>query len=71
MSNPLSDPTLDLYDANWRNTKKSLIRSTGLAPADDAEAAIVRQLGPGQLHRGLARQGWRQRGRAAKVYNLQ
>ncbi|HEY3662840.1 MAG TPA: SGNH/GDSL hydrolase family protein [Chthoniobacterales bacterium] len=56
VAEPLADPTLDLYDANgavlrsndnWRDTQESLIRSTGLAPADDAEAALVRSLAPG------------------------
>lgn len=56
ISNPLADPTLELYDANgailrsdddWRDTQESLIRSTSLAPSDDAEAAIIRALAPG------------------------
>ena len=56
ISNPLADPTLDLYDANgvliksddnWRDAQESLIQSTGLAPTNDAEAAIVRSLEPG------------------------
>ncbi|MBA3963082.1 MAG: SGNH/GDSL hydrolase family protein [Chthoniobacterales bacterium] len=56
ITNPLADPTLDLYDANgvliksndnWRDAQESLIQSTGLAPTNDAEAAIVRSLAPG------------------------
>ncbi|MGI8957854.1 MAG: DVUA0089 family protein [Chthoniobacterales bacterium] len=56
VAEPLADPILDLYDANgavlrsndnWRDTQESLIRSTGLAPSDDAEAAIIRSLAPG------------------------
>jgi hypothetical protein len=56
VANPLADPTLDLYDGNgaairsddnWRDTQEALIRSTGLAPSDDAESAIIRSLGPG------------------------
>ncbi len=54
--NPLADPTLDLYDGNgaiirsddnWREEQESLIQSTGLAPTNDAESAIIRSLGPG------------------------
>jgi phospholipase/lecithinase/hemolysin len=56
VADPLSDPTLDLYDANgavirsddnWRDSQESLIQSTGLAPVDDAESAIIRSLEPG------------------------
>jgi phospholipase/lecithinase/hemolysin len=56
VSNPLADPTLDLYDANgaiirsddnWRDTQESLIASTGLAPTDDLESAVIRSLEPG------------------------
>src|SRR4029079_12779352 len=55
VSNPLADPTLDLYDANgaiilsddnWRETQESLIQSTGLAPTNDLESAIIRSLEP-------------------------
>ncbi len=56
IANPLADPTLDLYDGNgalirsddnWREAQESLIQSTGLAPTNDAESAIIRSLGPG------------------------
>ena len=56
VANPLADPTLDLYDANgaiilsddnWRETQESLIQSTGLAPTNDLESAIIRSLEPG------------------------
>jgi phospholipase/lecithinase/hemolysin len=56
VANPLTDPTLDLYDANgaiilsddnWRETQESLIQSTGLAPTDDLESAVIRSLEPG------------------------
>ena len=56
VANPLVDPTLDLYDANgaiilsddnWRETQESLIQSTGLAPTNDLESAIIRSLEPG------------------------
>jgi hypothetical protein len=56
VANPLADPTLDLYDPNgalilsdddWRDAQESLIQSTGLAPTNDAESAIIRSLTPG------------------------
>ena len=56
IGNPLADPTLDLYDGNgalivsddnWRDAQESLIQSTGLAPTNDAESAIIRSLVPG------------------------
>ncbi len=56
VADPLADPTLDLYDANgaiiksddnWRDAQESLIQSTGLAPTNDAESAIIRALEPG------------------------
>jgi hypothetical protein len=46
----LSDPVLELFDANgvsiaanndWKTAQEQEIRATGLAPTDDAEAAIV------------------------------
>lgn len=56
VANPLADPTLDLYDGNgalilsddnWRDAQESLIQSTGLAPIDDTESAIIRSLAAG------------------------
>ncbi len=56
VANPLADPTLDLYDENgavirsdddWRDSQESLIQSTGLAPTNDAESAIIRSLAAG------------------------
>ena len=56
VATPLADPTLDLYDANgavirsnddWRDSQESLIESTGLAPTNDAESAIIRSLEAG------------------------
>lgn len=52
----LQDPTLDLRDANgvqlvynddFRSSQEAEINSTGLAPSDDREAAIVATLVPG------------------------
>jgi phospholipase/lecithinase/hemolysin len=56
IADPLQDPTLDLYDANgvvimsddnWRDSQETLIQSTGLAPTNDAESAIIKSLAPG------------------------
>ena len=53
LSNVLSDPTLELHDANgnliasndnWKESQQAAIQATGLAPADDREAAILSTL---------------------------
>ena len=52
---PLQDPTLELVDANgvrvafndnWRTDQEADITASGLAPTDDRESAIVRDLAP-------------------------
>jgi hypothetical protein len=52
----LADPQLELFDAqgtriatnnNWRDTQEAAIQATGAAPADNAEAAILADLNPG------------------------
>lgn len=51
----LSDPVLELHDANggvirndnWRDTDEQAIIATGLAPSNNQEAAIVQALVPG------------------------
>ncbi len=52
----LQDPTLELRNAdgvlilandNWKELQQGDIQATGLAPADDREAAVVRLLNPG------------------------
>ena len=52
----LQDPTLELHDHtgatiafndNWKDTQQSAIQSTGLAPSDDHEAAMVQTLSSG------------------------
>ena len=54
--NALQDPFLDLRDGNgnriaandnWRTEDESRIQATGLAPPNDAEAAILIDLTPG------------------------
>jgi hypothetical protein len=56
MAEAMSDPTLELRDAdggllasndNWRTTQQAAIEQTGLAPAHDAESAIVISFTPG------------------------
>ncbi len=52
----LEDPTLELHDStgaiigsndNWKNTQQDMIEATGIAPTEDAEAAILASLPPG------------------------
>jgi hypothetical protein len=52
----LADPTLELHDSNgtiitsndnWRSDQEAEIAATGLAPASDAESAIVATLAAG------------------------
>jgi hypothetical protein len=52
----LANPTLSLFDHagmlvatndNWKDAQQSQIQATGLAPANDFEAAILRTLSPG------------------------
>lgn len=56
IQNPLSDPLLELHDSNgelletndsWRDPDALTAAAPGIAPVDDREAAIVRQLAPG------------------------
>jgi Fibronectin type III domain len=56
LSGAMADPTLRLYDStgavvasndNWRSDQSQLIEDTGLAPADDREAALIATLAPG------------------------
>jgi hypothetical protein len=56
IANPLQDPDLELRDQsgtliasndNWKDTQQAEIEATGVAPADDREAAIVRTLTSG------------------------
>jgi hypothetical protein len=51
----LANPTLELHDKNsvigsnddWKDTQRTEIEMTGLAPTDDRESAIVQTLNPG------------------------
>ena len=63
VANPLADPTLELYDGNgtlvatnddWEdnNAEAAEITTVGLAPQNDAESAMITDLGPG-LHTAI------------------
>ena len=54
--NVLADPLLELHDGNgaliqanndWRDTQEFALQSTGLAPTDNLEAAMLISLAPG------------------------
>ncbi len=56
VSEPLADPVLELHDSqgtliarndNWKDTQRADIEATGIAPTDDAEAAILFRLSAG------------------------
>ena len=56
VANPLADPMLELRDGNgaviatndnWKSDQQAAIEATGLAPPDDAEAALVATVAPG------------------------
>jgi serine protease AprX len=56
IANPVQDPTLELHDGNgalltfdndWKDSQQAEIQSTGLAPSNDFESAIVATLSPG------------------------
>lgn len=56
IQNPLNDPLLELHDGNgelletndnWKDSDALIKAAPGIAPTDDREAVIVRQLAPG------------------------
>jgi hypothetical protein len=56
LADTLADPLLELHDAdgsilamndNWRDTQEAEIQATGIPPTNDAEAAIISTLAPG------------------------
>ncbi len=56
IQNPISDPQLDLFDANgaktssnnnWKDSQQVAIAGVGLAPLSDLESAILTDLAPG------------------------
>ncbi len=63
VTNPLQDPTLELHDAsgttiasnnNWQDTQSAQIATTGLAPTDPGESAILATL-PAGTYTAVAR----------------
>ncbi|MDP9004785.1 MAG: hypothetical protein M3N12_08340, partial [Verrucomicrobiota bacterium] len=56
VTNPLQDPTIEIYQGNtkigsndnWKDTDQANITATGLAPTRDAESALIVTLAPGQ-----------------------
>jgi hypothetical protein len=56
IQNPMSDPQLDLFDANggkigannnWKDSQQGAIAGAGLAPTNDLESAVLADLAPG------------------------
>ncbi len=56
LSSALADPILELHDSsgaviatndNWADTQEAEVNATGIAPPNELESAIVRNLGPG------------------------
>jgi hypothetical protein len=56
VANALADPMLELHDVNgtliasndsWKSNQQAQIQTTGLAPGDDRDAAILLTLAPG------------------------
>ncbi len=56
VANVLADPTLDLFDGqgallasndDWQDSQAAELEASGLAPDDESEAAILRDLSPG------------------------
>ncbi|MEY2519011.1 MAG: hypothetical protein QOF24_770 [Verrucomicrobiota bacterium] len=80
ISNPLSDPTLELHDGNgallasnndWKDTDRSAVEATGLAPSNDLESAIVKMLPAGNYTAIVAGRDGRTGVGLVEVYNLQ
>jgi hypothetical protein len=56
VTNPLADPFLEIHDGNgvtiqsnnnWRDNQEAGLQTTGLAPSDDLESAILLSVTPG------------------------
>ncbi len=79
VSNPLADPTLELRDINgallasndnWQNDQEAAITATGLAPTNNAEAAILATVTTGAYTAIVAGQGGSTGVGLVEVYNL-
>ena len=80
ISNPLSDPTLALHDANgtliasndnWKEPDRAAIESIGLAPSHIFESAILTTLSPGNYTAIVASQTGDSGVGLVEFYNLQ
>ena len=80
VTNPLSDPTLGLYDAqgtllrandNWRQTQQSEIQATGIPPSNDSESALLAILPAGNYTAIVGGSGGATGVGLVEVYNLQ
>jgi hypothetical protein len=79
VADPLQDPSLELHDGNgaliasndnWRDTNEAEIEATGLAPADDREAALLPSLAAGP-YTAIVRGGEEQSGVAlVEIFDL-
>jgi Pectinesterase len=79
LAGTLADPTLELHDGNgiaiafndnWKDAQQSEIEATGIAPADDREAAIVASIPPGPYTAVLASHDGGTGIAVIEVYNL-
>jgi CubicO group peptidase (beta-lactamase class C family) len=77
-SDALADPTLELFLGNtslqrnndWKSDQQAEIEATGVAPANDAESAIVRTLPPGAYSAVLKGKGGPEGIGVVEVYDL-
>jgi hypothetical protein len=79
ITNPVTDPTLELRDANgalliandnWKEQQQAAIEQTGIPPNDPAEAAIVGDLPPGAYTAVVAGKNGSTGVALIEVYNL-
>jgi hypothetical protein len=78
--NPLSDPTLGLYDGqgmlirvndDWRQNQQTEIQATGLQPTSNLESAVIEILPPGNYTAIVAGYQGATGVGLVEVYNLQ
>lgn len=79
LGNSLPNPTLELRDSqgsllqsddNWKDTQRTDIEATGIAPSEDLEAAILATLPPGSYTAIAAGQGGTTGIGLIEIYNL-
>jgi hypothetical protein len=78
ITNPLEDPTLDLFDStgqiasndNWKDSQQAEIEATTIPPVNDAESAIVRTLPPGNYTAVLKGKGGKSGVGLVEVYDI-